>query len=344
MALNIILIAMLVAAAEYARRSERLKGYAFALWVFAFVGAALVWPGAFRSWGAFETKRLITPLIQVIMFGMGTGLSGADFLRVARMPGPVAAGLGLQYTIMPLTAYALARLFAFDAEVAAGIILIGCCSAGVASNVMSWLARGDVALSVTMTTFSTLLAPLITPAAMTLLAGRYMPVDAAAMMREIVQIVLAPVLAGVLVHQLLRGRAAWLQALMPSVSMWGICLIVAIIVSLSRDKLLEVGLRLMVAASALNVIGCLLGYAGARMMGFNETIARTIAFQTGLRNGGMASGLAINVLHSGEAALGPAIFGPWMNIFGSSLASFWRGRPEKQADKGQSSLALGGGR
>jgi bile acid:Na+ symporter, BASS family len=157
-------------------------------------------------------------------------------------------------------------------------------------------------------------------------------VDTGAMMREIVYIVLAPVLAGVAVNRLLRQRDAWLRRALPVVSMLGICVIVAIIVSLSREKLLEVGVKLMVAASALNVAGCLLGYAGARALGFDEAVARTISFQTGLRNGGMASGLAMGVLRSADAALGPAIFGPWMNIFGSSLASFWRGRPVAKRD------------
>jgi BASS family bile acid:Na+ symporter len=261
------------------------------------------------------------------MFGMGTSLSVADFARVFRMPKPVFVCMLLQFTVMPLTGWALARLFAFESEVAAGVILIGACSAGVASNVMVYLAKGSIALSVTMTTCSTLLAPVLTPFAMKVLAGQYVPINFLEMMLEIIYMVILPVLAGLVFNKLLHGRIGWLDRVLPVVSMAGICIIIAIIIALSRDKLLEVGFRLVFAAMLHNAIGYVLGYFGAKQLGLDEVAARTVAIEVGLQNGGMASGLAINVLKSSDAALAPAIFGSWMNISGSALASYWRRKP-----------------
>jgi BASS family bile acid:Na+ symporter len=287
----------------------------------------MFYPQVFIRVGDFELKRLIVPLIQVIMFGMGTGLSIADFTRVFRLPKPVFICMILQFTIMPITGFVLARLFALESEVAAGVILIGSCSAGVASNVMVYLAKGDIALSVTMTTCSTLLAPVMTPLAMKLLAGQYVPISFSDMMIEIINMIILPIVGGLVFNRLLHGRIGFLDRLLPVVSMAGICLIIAIITALSRDKLLQVGPLLIGAAMIHNVTGYVLGYQGARWFGLDEVVARTVAFEVGLQNGGMASGLAINVLRSSDAALAPAIFGPWMNISGSALASYWRGRP-----------------
>jgi bile acid:Na+ symporter, BASS family len=322
-----IAIAALAALAFLARRNSKTHGYSFSLWVFAFVAASMFYPEAFRSWNGFELRRLIVPLIQVIMFGMGTSLSASDFVRVFRMPKPVFVCMFLQFTVMPLTGFVLAKLFAFEPEVAAGVILIGACSAGVASNVMVYLAKGSIALSVTMTTCSTLMAPVMTPLGMKILAGQYVPINFLDMMIEIINMIILPVFGGLLFNKLLHGRIGWLDRILPVVSMAAICLIIAIITSLSRDKLLEVGARLIVTAMLHNTIGYILGYFGARRFGLDEIAARTVAFEVGLQNGGMASGLAINVLKSSDAALAPAIFGPWMNISGSALASYWRNKP-----------------
>jgi bile acid:Na+ symporter, BASS family len=322
-----LLIAALGLLALLARGNEKTKGFFFTLSVFTFVAASLFYPWAFISWGGYELRGLIVPLIQVIMFGMGTSLSVSDLVRVFRMPKPVFICMFLQFTVMPLTGWTLTKIFGFEGDVAAGVILIGSCSAGVASNVMVYLAKGSIALSVAMTTCSTLMAPIMTPLAMKVLAGQYVPIDFVEMMVEIIKMIIIPVFGGLLFNKLFHGKLAWLDKALPVVSMAAICFIIAIITALSRDKLLEVGVLLIMAAMLHNTIGYILGYRGAKLLGLDEVAARTVAFEVGLQNGGMASGLAINVLRSTDAALAPAIFGPWMNISGSALASYWRRQP-----------------
>ena len=305
-------------------------GFGFTLAVALDVALSMIWPGLFSRWGAFETKALIVPLIQLIMFGMGTTLSVADFARVLRMPWPVFVGMALQFTVMPFVGWALAGLFGFEPLIAAGVVLVGACPGGVASNVITYLAGGNVPLSVTMTACSTLVSPIMTPLMMKLLAGQYVPVDFLGMLRDILWMILLPIAAGLVVNRLLHGRQA-LSRLLPVVSMGGICLIIAIITSLSRDKLLAVAPLLLLAVALHNATGYLLGYGGARLLRLDEADSRTVAIEVGLQNAGMASGLAISALRSTDAGLAAAIFGPWMNASGSVLASFWRGRPPKSA-------------
>lgn len=317
--------------------SRRWQGLAFSLWVGAFVVAAMFYPETFRRWGDFELKTLIVPLIQLIMFGMGTMLNLGDFARVMRMPRAVLIGIALQFGVMPLSGAALAATFGFRGEIAAGVVLIGSCPGGVASNVMTYLSRGNVALSVTMTACSTLVSPLLTPLMMRLLAGQYIEIDFLQMMVTILQIIIVPIAAGLVANALLRRfglRGPWLDRLLSLIAMAGICYIIAIITALSRDQLLAVGLALIAAAVLHNAAGYLLGYWGARLAGLDESSRRTVAIEVGLQNGGMASGLAINVLGSSDAALASAVFGPWMNISGSLLASWWRGRPTGNGDDG----------
>ena len=317
--------------------SRRWRGLAFSLWVGAFVVAAMFYPETFRRWGDFELKTLIVPLIQLIMFGMGTMLNLGDFARVMRMPRAVLIGIALQFGVMPLSGAALAAAFGFRGEIAAGVVLIGSCPGGVASNVMTYLSRGNVALSVTMTACSTLVSPLLTPLMMRLLAGQYIEIDFLQMMVTILQIIIVPITAGLVANALLRRfglRGPWLDRLLSLIAMAGICYIIAIITALSRDQLLAVGLALIAAAVLHNAAGYLLGYWGARLAGLGESSRRTVAIEVGLQNGGMASGLAINVLGSSDAALASAVFGPWMNISGSLLASWWRGRPTGNGDDG----------
>jgi bile acid:Na+ symporter, BASS family len=309
---------------------DKLKTFSFTFWVFAFVAAAMFYPSWFLYYGDYKLTGLIVRLIQIIMFGMGTSLSAGDFLRALRMPKAVGIGIFLQFTVMPLTGWAIASAFGFPPEIAAGVILIGSCSGGVASNVMAYLARGNVALSVTMTACSTLLAPVLTPAAMQLLAGQLVPIDFWQMMVEILWMVIAPIVGGLLFNWILHGKHAWLDRAMPVVSMAAICVIIAIITANARDKLLDVAFALIGAAMLHNAVGYLLGYWGARAVGLSETDCRTVAFEVGMQNGGMGTGLAINVLHSADAALAPNIFGTWMNISGSTLASWWRERPTGQ--------------
>lgn len=305
---------------------QNLKGLRFTAFVLAAVAVSMIWPAPFRQVGSYELTGLIVPLIQVIMLGMGATLSVADFTRAFKMPRAVLCGLLLQFAIMPALGFTIAATFGFPKEVAAGVILVGACPGGVASNVMSFLAKGDVALSVTMTAFSTLAAPVMTPLAMTLLAGEYVPVSFNEMMISIIKMIIIPVAGGLMLNHLLKGRAQWLYRLLPVVSMAGIVVIITIITANSRDQLMTLGPALILAAFCHNGMGYLLGYWGARLGRLDERACRTVAIEVGMQNAGMASGLAINVLKNVNSAIAPAIFGPLMNVTGSVLASWWGAR------------------
>jgi BASS family bile acid:Na+ symporter len=366
-----------------------LKSYAFTIWVFAFVAASMFYPVAFGTWFGFNLGGLISPLIQIIMFGMGTTLSVRDFGRILAMPWPVLVGMVLQYSIMPFVGFGLAWTFGFEPEIAAGVILIGSAPGGVASNVINYLARCNVPLSVTMTAFSTMLSPLLTPLMMKLLAAQYVEVKFLNMMIDICNMIVVPIIAGLVANRILYGRQQafqhggslagialasimaavgtrfipasllgglgtglivcfamvalvavaklvmdvwirgpknWMDRTLPVVSMMAICFIIAIITARSSEDLKRVGAALLAAGMLHNLIGYSLGYWGARALRLNVIDARTVAVEVGMQNGGMASGLAMNTLHSAKAALAPAIFGPWQNVSGSILATWWRGR------------------
>jgi BASS family bile acid:Na+ symporter len=320
-------VAALLVAAFLCRRRASLAGFAFTVCIFAGVAAALFFPQCFISWNGFKLSTLILPLIQIIMFGMGTALSVADFTRVLLVPRSVVIGVILHFGIMPTTGFLLSRLFGFQGELAAGIVLVGAMPSGVASNVMTYLAGGNVPLSVTITAVSTLMSPFLSPLAVKYFAGQYVPVDAVHMMFEILKMIVVPIVAGLVVNKLFFQRMRWLDRVLPVVSMAAICVILTIITSLSRDKLLSVAFALIAVVMLHNSAGYLLGYWSARLAGMVEADARTVAIEVGLQNAGMASGLAINVLHSSDAGLAAALFGPWMNISGSVLASWWRRRP-----------------
>ena len=320
-------------------RSRNYSAFAFTLWVATFVTAAMFYPAFFRTWYSFHLSSLMVPLIQIIMFGMGTQLTLDDFLRVFTVPKAVLIGLVLQFSVMPLVGKGLATIVTSNPEVAAGMVLIGSCPGGVASNVMTFLAKGNVALSVTMTSSSTLLAPLMTPTMTQLLAGTYVEVKFWAMMITIIKMIIFPVVGGLLANMALRKLGDTNPSLqvvshtimraLPFVSMFSICFIIGIITSLSRDSLLAGGFvfSIIIAAVIHNAIGYLFGYYGARALGLGEKNSRTVALEVGLQNGGMASGLAIKVWQSSMAALPSAIFGPWMNMSGAMLASWWASRP-----------------
>lgn len=303
------------------------KGLRFTAFVLLAVFVSMLHPAPFLQIGGYQLTGLIVPLIQIIMLGMGATLSLSDFTRAFKMPRAVLTGLLLQFAIMPALGFSIAHLFGFPSEIAAGVILVGACPGGVASNVMCYLAKGDVALSVTMTAFSTLAAPIMTPLAMTLLAGAYVPVSFHEMMMSIVKMIILPVAGGLLLNHILHGRAPWLYRLLPLVSMAGIVVIITIITANSRDQLLSLGPALILAALIHNCAGYFLGYWGARLGRLDERASRTVAIEVGMQNAGMASGLAINVLKSVNAAIAPAIFGPLMNVSGSLLGSWWGSRP-----------------
>jgi bile acid:Na+ symporter, BASS family len=327
-----LVAAVFIGLALAAGRSRRFHAFAFALWVLGFVSTALAYPQLFREWGGRPLSGLVPILIQIIMFGMGTTLGLNDFARVARMPRPALVGTGLQFIVMPSLAALLARLFGFHGPLAAGIILIGAAPGGVASNVITYLSGGNVALSVSLTAISTLLSPFLTPLAMTVLAGTYIELNATAMMWSIMQLIILPIVAGFVVNHLLRRYADWRDRLLPIVSMASICLVLAIMTAAARDQLLAAALSLLVLVILHNSGGYLLGYWLSRGVGLRDAEARTVSIEVGMQNAGMAAGLAVSVLHSAEAGLAATAFGTVMNVTGALLASYWRGRPALRSD------------
>jgi bile acid:Na+ symporter, BASS family len=259
------------------RGNRLLKGFWYSVMILAVASLAMYYPDYFKKVGGKETSFLIPYLLQVIMFGMGTELSLKDFAKVLRMPKGVIVGIVCHYTIMPLVGFAVAHLFNFPDEIAAGIILIGCCPSGLASNVMCYLARANLALSVSITAISTLLAPFLTPLLMELLGGSYVKIDFWAMVWDITKIVILPIAAGLAFHYLVRGRLKWLDKAMPVFSMVGIALVLLIITSAGRDNLLKVGGLLIVATFIHNMVGYFLGYWSARVLKFPEKDCMTIA-------------------------------------------------------------------
>ncbi|NUQ61511.1 MAG: bile acid:sodium symporter family protein [Pirellulales bacterium] len=320
-----------------AATSRRFQSLAFTLWVLAFGVSAWCYPWLYTwSLRGWEPKQAILPLVQVIMFGMGVTLTFDDFGRVARMPRAVLIGVVCQYTIMPLAGWTFARTFGLPSEVAAGLILIGSCPGGVASNVIAYLARANVALSVTMTACSTAISPLATPRLVQALAGQYVPIDVGEMTAGIFGMILLPVLLGLLGRRYTPRLVQKVTGVLPAAAMFSICVIIAITIALARADLAAVGLSLFGAAVCHNAAGYALGYGAARGLGLDRRDSRTVALEVGIQNGGMATALALNVWNSPAAALGSAVFGPWSALSSSLLASWWRrsGREEKRSRRG----------
>ena len=375
-----------IALAIFTGRSERFKGLSYTTWIIAAVTTAMIFPQYFKYWGGINLrdKTLILVIIQLVMFGMGTHMRLQDFRGLRTTGKGVLVGLFCHFTVMPLMGLLLINLFHFDPEIAAGIILIGSCSSGLASNVMVYLAKGNLVLSVIVTAMATLAAPLLTPLLMKLLAGTLIEVHFIDMMTEIVKIVLVPigaallhdflksasrsarfrvaitvicsigwitlvrsgwlapsadaskvwelsafmagaVVAGYLYHQLWRNWKV-IDQLMPKLSMCGIIYFTLVTTAAGRDNLLAVGGLLVLASIIHNSAGYFFGYWLSRFFGMNRTDSRTIAFEVGLQNGGMASGIAGAMGKLGTVGLAAAVFSPGMNISGSLLANWWRQR------------------
>lgn len=310
-----------------------LKGFSFTVWVLAAVAIAMIYPGQVTEVNGMNTEVLIVPLIQIIMFGMGTAMSLRDFAGVLKMPKGVFVGLGCQFTIMPLIGVSLALLMGFPPEIAAGIVLIGSSPSGVASNVMAFISNGNLALSVTLTACATLLAPLMTPFLMVTFAGEMVPIEFFGMMVSIFKMIILPIIAGLVFNRVFRGKAEWLHDLMPVVAMAANVIIIGVIVAAGRDHLLTIGALLFVAAVLHNISGYVLGYWGCRFFGMNRTDSRTIAFEVGMQNGGMAAGIASEMGRAATMGLFPAVFSTWMDVGGSALANWWRENPPKDEGK-----------
>lgn len=322
------------------RGIDSFKGFSFTIWVFAAVSLAMFFPDMITDVGGYNTEGLITPLLQVIMFGMGTAMSLKDFSGIIKMPTGVFIGLACQFSIMPIVGVTLATAFQFPPEIAAGVVLIGSSPSGLASNVMTYLAKGNLALSITLTAVATLLAPIITPFLMQTFAGQFVPIDFISMMISIIKMVIIPIIGGLIFNRLIRGRAEWIHKTMPIISMTGIAVIIAVITAAGRDHLLTIGLTLILAAIIHNAAGYFFGYWGCRLFRMDERSCRTIAFEVGMQNGGLASGIAVEMGRASTIGLAPAVFGPWMNISGSFLANWWRDRIPK-GDKTEETVPKG---
>lgn len=372
------------------RGFKKFKGFSYSLMILTAVSVSMYYPRYFLGVGNFEFKQLIVPLLQIIMFGMGSQMSLKDFAGVIKMPKGVIVGVICQFTIMPITAITIAGMFNFPPEIAAGIVLVGSSPSGMASNVMSFIAKANLALSVTLTAFATLLSPLLTPLLMKVFAGELIEINFWSMMIGIFNMVILPICAGLIFNLFLNGikskKGAAIQivsyllimllknflafqtgekeaavllnnfvidiaifAILPFIgahifktlakgdkilldkilsfiSMLGIGIIITVITAAGRDSLLEVGFLLIVACFLHNLFGYSLGYGVSKLLRMKEQDCRTIALEVGMQNGGLASGLALQMGKVATVGLAPAIFGPMMNITGSSLASLWRGR------------------
>ena len=389
-----VMIAFFILLATGVRGYSKFKGLSYTIWIFTAVTFSMFYPQYLTSWGSFQFKTMIVPLLQIIMFGMGSQMSLNDFTGVIKMPKGVIIGVGSHYIIMPLVAFFISQIFNFPPEIAAGIILIGCVPSGLASNVMSYIAGANLALAVTIGAISTLTSPFVTPFLMKILGGQYIEVNFWSMMLDILNMIILPIVAGFIFNLFNEGKEklkskviqlsiffiiilltnlvfmkakqadifGFLMALLKSmgwfyflpmlgalimrhfikgnkevmgkilsmISMVGIAVIIAIITAAGRNSLLQVGALLMITSLLHNISGYSLGYGVSWLFGMPEKDRRTVAFEVGMQNGGLASGLALQMGKIATVGLAPAIFGPLMNVTGSALASWWRSKPVKE--------------
>jgi len=292
----------------------------FPLW--AIIISLLAWqfPELFRSYESW-----IVPLLSVVMFGMGLTLHLSDFSYVLQMPRLIFAGIALQYTIMPLMAVFLSDLMGLDPVLTAGMILVGTCPGGTASNVICYLARGNVALSITLTAVSTLLAVILTPALTAELVSKTIDVPVMDMLLSILYMVIVPVSAGVLLNHVIGKILKPVRLVFPLLSVIAIVFIIAIIVSLNAQQVHQIGATVLIAVMLHNSAGLFLGYFTSRLLGYSPTECRTLAIEVGMQNSGLAVALAIKYF-TATAALPGAIFSIWHNLSGSILAGFWSSR------------------
>ncbi len=284
---------------------------------------AYVMPALFAPY-----RGLIVPLLTIIMFSMGLTLTPADFRRVAKRPKLIGMGVVLQYTVMPLAALSIGHGLRLQPELIAGLVLLGCSPGGTASNVMSYLARADVALSVSLTILSTLFAVFMTPGLTWLLVGQSVPVDVGGMLLSMVRIVLIPIALGVTINALFGRQVERIKRFLPVLATAAILAAIAIVVALNQANLAEAGLVIVLAVMMHNLCGLLLGFWIPRALGFDHKTCRTISIETGMQNSGLSVALALNYF-SALAALPGAIFSVWHNVSGAILAGYWGNRADR---------------
>ena len=285
---------------------------------------ALITPGTFSG----IKPTVINPMLGVIMFGMGMALQIKDFNIVFSHPKDVLIGCLAQFTVMPMLAWTLARLFSLDEALTIGVVLVGCCPGGTASNVITYLAKGDLALSVGMTAVSTLLAPLLTPLLVWFLVGKSVDVDVAGMLLSILWVVILPIVAGLVVKSLWTKFTEKATAYLPAVSSLAIAFLVLVIISANAQRLLMGGMIIILVVMLHNLCGLSLGWLIGRVLRLTDAKRRAISIEVGMQNSGLASSLA--TLHFATypmATIPGAIFSVWHNISGAIVARLYaRGR------------------
>lgn len=291
--------------------------------VLLLVVLALLMPAPFAAIDLW----VINPMLGLIMFGMGMTLSPQDFRIVFSRPKDVIIGCAAQFTVMPLLAWVLSWLFDLPPELALGVILVGCCPGGTASNVITYLAKGDLALSVGMTATSTVLAPLMTPLLTWLMAGKFVDVDAVAMLMSIVYVVIGPIVAGFLIQRYMPRFTRWAVAYLPAFSSLMIALLVAIIVGHNAGQLLKGGMVVVLVVILHNIGGFSLGYVLGRLLGLSDDKRKAISIEVGMQNSGLASSLATIHFAAYPMAVVPgAIFSVWHNVCGAFVAKLFASR------------------
>ncbi|MDH2926828.1 bile acid:sodium symporter family protein [Lonepinella koalarum] len=289
----------------------------FALWVLIFAFLAFKFPTYF-----IEIRHYITYLLGIVMFGMGITLTFNDFSEVVKHPRSVVIGVIGQFVIMPAIAFALAKIFALPADLAVGIILVGSCPGGTSSNVMTYLAKGNTALSVACTTISTLLAPLLTPVIFYVLASQWLEIDASAMFISVLKMVLLPILLGLIVRALCKQKIYEISKTMPLLSVISIVLILSAVVAVSKDKIVESGLLIFAVVVLHNCLGYLVGFSAAKLLRLDNYDSKAISIEVGMQNSGLGAALAAAHFNP-IAAVPSAIFSFWHNVSGPIVANIF---------------------
>ncbi|MFY4776119.1 bile acid:sodium symporter family protein [Metabacillus sp. RGM 3146] len=308
-------------------RISQFAGKTFIIWILLFGFISFIAPQGFL-W----IKPYVSILLGVIMFGMGMTLSMSDFKEVGKNPKSVLIGVTAHYVIMPGIAYLLAVLFHLPKELAIGVILVGCCPSGTASNVMTFLSKGDTALAVSVASISTILAPVLTPAIIYLLASSWLHVDAGKMFIDVLEVILIPIILGVIVQYFFKPQVKEAVKVMPLVSVVAIVVIVTSVVAGSHEMILKSGLLVLGVVILHNLLGFGLGFLAARLCGLSYEAQKAITFEVGMQNSGLGAALAMSHF-SPAAAVPSALFSFWHNVSGPLLATFWASRQEKKLRK-----------
>jgi sodium-dependent transporter len=304
------------------------KGYKLQTLLFPVLAIILSFIAYFFPSTFIPLKGYIIPLLIVVMLGVGINLSINDFKQILHKKRALLLGVLIQFIVMPLAAFIISIAFGFDDNLTAGMMLVGTSAGGTASNVMTYIAKGDVALSVSMTLFSTLLSIFLMPFLTWLYIGENIPVPAIDMLIDLVKIMLIPISIGVILNQFFHKAVLKITPVLPLISIAAIVIIITIVVALNAKNIQNVGFLVMIAVILHNSSGLLCGYFGSKILGFDEKTAKTVAIEVGMQNSGLSVALAAKYFGS-LAALPGALFSVWHNISGSILAGIWGSKSSK---------------